>query len=68
VWGELDPVTPYHLAPRVAHDLDAELVTLPGVGHFVHEEDPLAFARAIIDLAGPGAHADKARAVQGEAG
>jgi epoxide hydrolase 4 len=68
VWGELDPVTPHHLAPRVAHDLDAELVTLPGVGHFVHEEDPLAFARAIIDLAGPGAHADRPRAVQGEAG
>jgi epoxide hydrolase 4 len=62
VWGEDDPVTPYHLAPRVAHDLDASLVTLPGVGHFVHEEDPLGFARAIIELAGPGAHAGSARA------
>lgn len=55
VWGEQDPVTPIHLAPRVAHDLDANLVALPGVGHFVHEEDPLGFARAVIDLAGPGA-------------
>jgi pimeloyl-ACP methyl ester carboxylesterase len=57
VWGELDPVTPHHLAPRVAHDLDAALVTLPGVGHFVHEEDPLGLARAVVELAGPGAHA-----------
>jgi epoxide hydrolase 4 len=54
IWGELDPVTPFHLAPRVAHDLDADLVSLPGVGHFVHEEDPLAVARAIVELAGPG--------------
>jgi epoxide hydrolase 4 len=57
IWGEDDPVTPFHLAPRVAHDLGATLVGLPGVGHFVHEEDPLAFARAIVELAGPGAHA-----------
>jgi epoxide hydrolase 4 len=54
VWGERDPVTPFHLAPRVAHDLGAKLVSLPDVGHFVHEEDPLAVARAIIDLAGAG--------------
>ena len=54
LWGEHDPVTPFHLAPRVAHDLDAELVTIPGVGHFVHEEDPLAVARAIVEHAGPG--------------
>jgi epoxide hydrolase 4 len=54
VWGELDPVTPFHLAARVAHDLDAVLVPLPGIGHFVHEEDPLAVARAIVALAGPG--------------
>jgi epoxide hydrolase 4 len=68
VWGERDPVTPHHLAPRVAHDLDAELVTLPGVGHFVHEEDPLGFARAVIDLAGPGAHHRGIRAVRSDAG
>jgi epoxide hydrolase 4 len=68
VWGKLDPVTPYHLAPRVAHDLDAELVTLEGVGHFVHEEDPLGFARAIVDLAGPGAHLRDVRPSQDAAG
>lgn len=54
IWGEQDPVTPHHLAPLVAHDLDATLVTLPGVGHFVHEEDPLGTARAVVALAGPG--------------
>jgi epoxide hydrolase 4 len=68
VWGELDPVTPHHLAPRVAHDLDAELVTLPGVGHFVHEEDPLGLARAIVELAGPGAHARTASSPEGATG
>jgi epoxide hydrolase 4 len=58
VWGEEDPATPFHLASRVAHDLDADLVPVPGVGHFVHEEDPLALARAIVDLAGTGAGAE----------
>ncbi|MTV25661.1 alpha/beta hydrolase [Nitriliruptoraceae bacterium ZYF776] len=54
VWGEDDPATPFHLAPRVAHDLGAQLVALPGVGHFVHEEDPEGVVRAILGLAGPG--------------
>ncbi|MEX1162951.1 MAG: alpha/beta hydrolase [Nitriliruptor sp.] len=57
VWGEEDPATPFHLAARVAHDLDATLVPIPGAGHFVHEEDPLAVARAIVALAGTGAGA-----------
>lgn len=55
VWGEEDRVTPYDLASRVAYDLEADLVTVPGVGHFVPEEDPLATARAILQLAGEGA-------------
>jgi len=54
IWGEEDRVTPFHLAGRVAHDLDAELVALPGVGHLVHEEAPDAVVRAVLDLAGPG--------------
>ncbi len=54
IWGEEDRVTPFHLAGRVAHDLDAELIALPGVGHLVHEEAPDAVARAVLDLAGPG--------------
>lgn len=67
VWGEQDPVTPVHLAGRVAHDLDARLVTLPGVGHFVAEEDPLGFARAVIDLVGPGAGVSPPRPAAGSA-
>lgn len=54
VWGSDDPVTPVTLAPQVAADLDAELVVLDGVGHFVPEEDPLGLARAVAALAGPG--------------
>jgi epoxide hydrolase 4 len=53
VWGEEDPATPVHLATRVAHDLDADLVVVPGVGHFVHEEAPEVLAQAVLDLAGP---------------
>jgi epoxide hydrolase 4 len=53
VWGEEDPATPVHLARRVAHDLDAELVVVPEVGHFVHEEAPEVLAEAIIGFAGP---------------
>jgi pimeloyl-ACP methyl ester carboxylesterase len=52
IWGEDDPVTPLHLGGRVAHDLDGELVTLPGVGHFVPEEDPLGFARGLVSRIG----------------
>ncbi len=51
IWGEQDPATPAHLAPRVAFDLDARLTLIPGVGHFPHEEDPRAFAGAVLDFA-----------------
>ncbi len=61
IWGELDRVTPFHLAQRVAHDLDAQLVAVPGVGHFVHEEAPAAFAQAVLGLVGPGGRSDIAR-------
>ena len=50
VWGELDRVTPFHLGQRVAHDLDAELVGIAGVGHFVHEEAPERFTDAVLSL------------------
>lgn len=53
VWGERDRATPHHLAVRVAHDLDATLTTLAGVGHFVHEEDPRGMAEAVLELVGP---------------
>lgn len=57
IWGEDDPVTPFKLAAGVADDLDASIVPVPGAGHFVHEEDPLTVAEAILDLVGPGAYA-----------
>lgn len=53
VWGEDDPVTTVEIGAQVARDLDAELVTIPDVGHFVPEEDPLAFARAVVSAIGP---------------
>jgi epoxide hydrolase 4 len=55
VWGRQDRAPPFQLAARVAHDLDAELVPVDGVGHFVPEEDPDAIARTIVALAGAGA-------------
>jgi epoxide hydrolase 4 len=54
IWGEEDRITAFHLAGRVAHDLDARLVAIPGVGHLVHEEAPDVVADAILALAGPG--------------
>lgn len=53
VWGTEDPVTPVALAERVATDLGARLVLLEGVGHFVHEEAPEAFARAVLAAIAP---------------
>ncbi|HEX9889602.1 MAG TPA: alpha/beta hydrolase [Nitriliruptorales bacterium] len=52
IWGERDPATPLHLAQGVADDLGGDLVTIPGVGHFPHEEDPLRFAQAVVDFVG----------------
>jgi epoxide hydrolase 4 len=63
VWGELDRVTPFHLAGRVAHDLDAGLVAVPGVGHFVHEEAPDAVADAVLGLVGAAGGSDASRSV-----
>jgi pimeloyl-ACP methyl ester carboxylesterase len=40
VWGELDPVLPLRIGEGVARDLAAELVRVPGAGHFVVDEAP----------------------------
>ncbi|MDP9022761.1 MAG: alpha/beta hydrolase [Actinomycetota bacterium] len=53
VWGEDDPVMPVRVGRRAADQLGADLVVVPGVGHFPHEEHPRAFAQAVLDLTGP---------------
>ncbi len=50
LWGEQDRVTPFHLASKVARDLDATLVGIPEVGHFVHEEAPEIVADTVLQL------------------
>lgn len=50
VWGREDRATPIHLGRRVAYDLKGELVEIPGVGHFPHEEDPDAVAKALLQV------------------
>ena len=47
LWGEDDPVLPPRLAVGVARDLDAGLQVLPGIGHFLPEEAPDEFLRAL---------------------
>lgn len=53
VWGGEDPVTPLHLASRVAHDLNAELKVIPEAGHFVVDEAYDAFTAAVLEFLGP---------------
>lgn len=50
IWGADDRATPLHLGRRVAYDLKGDLVELPGVGHFPHEEDPAAVAAALLAI------------------
>lgn len=48
VWGEHDPVLPLDLARRTAEDLGGDLDVIEATGHFPHEEDPRAFAGAVL--------------------
>jgi len=50
VWGHEDRATPLHLGRRVAYDLKGDLVSIPGVGHFPHEEDPDAVAEILLQI------------------
>jgi len=69
VWGAKDPATPIHLGVQVAHDLGVELIEVPDVGHFVHEEAPSALAKAVLDVAGHGQDdGDDVRPAGGRAG
>ncbi len=51
LWGDKDPVTPYRDGKvAVAGMPNARLVTFQGGGHSPFQEEPLAFARAVLDF------------------
>jgi pimeloyl-ACP methyl ester carboxylesterase len=51
IWGDGDTVLPFaHATAAVEAMPDARLVTVAGVGHFVHVERPAEFARAVVDF------------------
>lgn len=52
VWGTDDPPTPLHVGEAVVRDLgpDATMLTVPGVGHFPHEEAPDVVLPAIAEF------------------
>ena len=52
VWGSDDPPTPLHVGEAVVRDLGpaATMLTVPGVGHFPHEEAPDVVVPAIADF------------------
>ena len=53
LWGEDDPFAPVAGAHRFVAELaDAELVVLPGTGHFVVDDAPAAYAEAVMAFLG----------------
>jgi len=49
--GEHDILTPPHLSRILVEGIpDAELVVLPGVGHFCHAENPIEFADRVASF------------------
>ncbi|MDX6246458.1 MAG: hypothetical protein QOE76_4181 [Frankiales bacterium] len=59
LWGAADPVMPMAIAESVCHDLGpaAELVSLPGIGHFPLEEaaeDSVRIISRFLDARGAG--------------
>ena len=52
VWGTDDPATPLHVGEGVVRDLgpDATMLSLPGVGHWPHEEAPDVVIPAIAEF------------------
>ena len=51
IWGDGDTVLPFsHATAAVESMPDARLVTMAGVGHFVHDERPAEFSRAVLDF------------------
>lgn len=65
LWGSADPVLPVSVAEGIARDLgpDCVVVTVPGAGHWVHEEAPEVAASTLLDFLGDpagGPHAEGA--------
>jgi len=52
LWGALDPVLPIATGEAAVRDLGADcvMVTVPGAGHFVHEEAPDVVADVLLDF------------------
>jgi pimeloyl-ACP methyl ester carboxylesterase len=50
IWGEQDTVTPLAQGEALRRMTGAELVTMPGVGHIPHLEDPDGFHRALLGV------------------
>ncbi len=51
IWGEGDNVLPFaHATAAVESMPHSRLVTVPGVGHFVHVERPAEFSRAVVNF------------------
>jgi pimeloyl-ACP methyl ester carboxylesterase len=54
IWGADDTITPIAQAASLRRWIpQARLVTLPGVGHIPHLEDPAAFSGALLETIGP---------------
>jgi haloacetate dehalogenase len=52
VWGGDDPVLPLHVGESVVRDLgpDATMLTVPGAGHWPHEESPDVVVPAVAEF------------------
>ncbi len=51
IWGAGDTVLPFaHATAAVESMPEAQLVTMAGVGHFVHAERPAEFSRAVVNF------------------
>ena len=52
VWGTDDPPMPLHVGEAVVRDLgaDATMLTVPGVGHWPHEEAPDVVLPAVAEF------------------
>lgn len=52
VWGTDDPVMPVHVGEAVVRDLgpEATMLTVPGVGHWPHEEAPDVVLPAVAEF------------------